>query len=107
MEKLMDKIWERIVPDDQIKKHRNSRKSNYLIESIEHVHMERYVNDGWEIDKEFKTKVRVRKLKPIDISFEDEVWSTMADIGFCYLNKDRKFGITNYSSINNFSKSSI
>lgn len=93
IEKLRTTIWEKIVPETQIKKHGTIRKSSYLMEGINREQLEKYVNDGWEIDKEFKTKVHVRKLKPIDIAFEDEVWSTMADIGFYYLNKDRKFTI--------------
>jgi DNA sulfur modification protein DndB len=100
MEKLRAKVWEGIVPEAQIKKHGNIRKSPYLIESVEHEQVQRYVDEGWEIDKEFKTKVRVRKLKPVDISFEDEVWSTMSDIGFSYLNKDRKFRIPYSDDLN-------
>ena len=48
----------------------------------------------WEITSETKHTFRfIRKKKP-DVQWEDEVWVTMADLGFIYLNKDRHCNIT-------------
>jgi DNA sulfur modification protein DndB len=33
----------------------------------------------------------MKKSKPFDMAFEDEVWTTVANLGFKYLNKDRNF----------------
>jgi DNA sulfur modification protein DndB len=46
---------------------------------------------GWQIDREFKTTVRVRREKSIDVEFEDRVWRLFAQIGFDFMNRDRNF----------------
>jgi len=93
IEKLKATVWSGIVPNTKLKKHISARKNKYMVEVIARELLEKYKNDGWKIDKEFKIKIRVKKPKPIDVIFEDEVWSTMADLGFLYLNKNRQFKI--------------
>ena len=91
--KLETWFWECIVPEVKFKKEFSSRKSEYLFESIAPEILEKYTADNWEVDREFKTRVRLRKPKPVDVAFEDEVWSTFARLGFRLMNRDRRFKI--------------
>jgi len=92
-EELLEQFWEGIVPSKSLKSIITKRKKIFLFESIPPELVKRYESAGWEIDREFKTKIRMKKLKPYDMVFEDEVWTTIAGLGFLHLNKDRKFRI--------------
>jgi DNA sulfur modification protein DndB len=73
-----------------------SRKSDYIFESVSTRHQDRITElteDGWEMDREFKTSVRLKKRKNHDVRFEDKVWSLFASLGFTTLNKDRNLKI--------------
>ena len=67
--------------------------SPFLYESINSKLVDKYKDAGWETDREFQTKIRMKRLKPFDMAFEDEVWTTIANLGFYHLNKDRNFEI--------------
>ena len=90
-EEQIERFWESIVLDKSLRSTITKRKKPYIYESIHPELVERYESDGWEIDRKFKTKVRMKKLKPFDMAFEDEVWTTVANLGFTHLNKDRNF----------------
>ena len=90
-EEQREQFWEGIVPSKSLKSTINRRKKAFVFESIQPELVERYKSEGWEIDREFKTKIRMKKLKPHDMAFEEEVWTTIAKLGFLYLNKDRNF----------------
>ena len=49
--------------------------------------------DGWEIQRENKASIRLKKEKPIDEQLEDDVWCILAQMGFDELSKDRQFKI--------------
>lgn len=68
-----------------------ARKRADVTENILNKHLEAYIDDGWAVDKQFKNSIRVKKSKPADIAFEDEVWSLFAQLGFKFLNRDRHF----------------
>jgi len=87
------KFWESLLSDTTLKTELTKRKSQFQIESINHESVERYISNGWEIDKKFKTKTRVKKIKPFDVAFEDEVWTMVANLGFNHVNKNRNFKI--------------
>ena len=88
-----DQFWSGIMHEEDLKGAIRIRKDTYLIQNIAPQLTEKYQTEGWEIDKVYKTKTRVKKVKPLDIAFEDEVWSTFASLGFTHLNKNRKFCI--------------
>jgi len=92
-DELKKNFWENLVTNQSLKKDLTKRKNLFRFESISPESADRYLSDGWEIDKKFKTKVRIKKLKPQDIRFEDEVWTTVAQLGFDYINKNRNFKI--------------
>lgn len=90
-EKQIEHFWESIVPEKNLRSTITKRKKPYIYESIHPELLERYESEGWGVDREFKTKIRMKKLKQFDMAFEDEVWATIANLGFRYLNKDRNF----------------
>ena len=90
---LREEFWEGIVPSKSLKNTINKRNKPNIFESVAPELVEQYINDGWNIDREFKTKVRMTRLKSHDMAFEDEVWSTIAKLGFIHLNKDRNFRV--------------
>lgn len=49
--------------------------------------------EGWLVDKENKKSIKIKKYKQADHTFEDEIWCTMAAMGFATLSKDRNFRI--------------
>ncbi len=92
-EEQINTFWESIVPEKSLKSTITKRKKAHIFESIHPELRDRYEKDGWELDREFKTKIRMKKLKTFDMAFEDEVWTTIANLGFKHLNKDRNFKI--------------
>lgn len=77
-----------------------SRKSMYDSYSESYNRLDEMLSKGWEIEKENKNTVRIRKEKDFDIYFEDRVWCFFYELGFRILNKDRhlklKYGIETY-----------
>jgi len=84
---------------DKVTSNETELKSLYRIKSIPHYRtsvdhglVEEYQKNGWEVDgTPLKTKTRMRKEKPHDVLFEDEVWCQFYDLGYRTLNIDRNF----------------
>ena len=56
--------------------------------------------DGWVLERELKTKVKMRRLKMRDIAFEDRVWAALARLQFTHMNAARSF-ILSYGEAEN------
>jgi DNA sulfur modification protein DndB len=69
------------------------KRNNYYFESIKPQFRDVYINDGWEIEREFNSSLKMKRLKSNDLAFEDEVWSLFALMGYTFLNKDRNFNL--------------
>ena len=67
------------------------RLATHSFETIAKGKVEDYEQDGWVVDKELKTRTRMRREKPHDVAFEDRVWATFARLQFTHLNRDRAF----------------
>ncbi len=65
-----------------------AKKSKYYVKSVDHSMADEYINKGWEIERELKTKTRIRKAKPHNKQFEDDVWCQFYNLGYRYLNYD-------------------
>mgnify|MGYP006211035703 CR=1 FL=1 len=92
-ENLKIEILGKLLGDKEIKKQYNVRNKSYLVESIKYEFLDEFISNGWSILKEFKTSVSIRKEKSNDVDFEDRVWCLFANLGYEFLNKDRKFNI--------------
>ncbi len=95
-EELKISLLQKLISGNEIKSELRKKKKDYINESIPKKNEELlkdYYADGWELEREFKTKVRLKKLKSHDVLFEDKVWSLFASLGFKVLNRNRKLEI--------------
>jgi DNA sulfur modification protein DndB len=99
-ENLKIELLGKLIGKDQIKKAIIPRQKTEDFLTIKPNQLEIFLEEGWEIDKEFKTTIKIKKSKSIDIAFEDEVWSLFGLMGYDFLNKDRNFNIP-YDKANN------
>lgn len=89
-------LLQKLVSGNEIKIQLRTKKKDFVSESILKKNEELlkdYYNNGWELEREFKTKVRLKKNKTHDVLFEDKVWTLFASLGFKVLNRDRKLEI--------------
>lgn len=88
-ENLRIELLGKFASEKEITKLLRSRKRYSITETIKPKLKDSYLSNGWVLDREFKDSVRVKKDKPFDIAFEDQVWSLFAQLGFNFLNRDR------------------
>ena len=69
------------------------RKNEYYTPSVPNANLDKYLELGYSIEKEGKTKTKVRKRKTESTIFEDQVWCQFYELGFHILNKDNHFVI--------------
>jgi DNA sulfur modification protein DndB len=67
------------------------RKGDYSFHSIPVGQITQYEQEGWIVSKKGKQKARIKKQKPIEDCFEDQVWTLLADMGFTKMNAGRFF----------------
>lgn len=82
---------ENVVTGKDLNSMKMKRMKTHVYESIVPELVSRHEEQGWVLDKKFKTKIRMKKEKPFDVAFEDEIWVTLANLGFSILNKNRCF----------------
>ncbi|WP_281989857.1 DGQHR domain-containing protein [Aquimarina aggregata] len=95
-EELKISLLQKLVSGNEIKKQLRTKKKDFINESIfkkNEDELKEYYSNGWELEREFKTKIRLKKLKTHDVLFEDKVWSLFASLGFKVLNRNRKLEI--------------
>lgn len=92
---MIDQLEQKLIGGKEIQSELKLRKSQYITESIPNKQelLQQYLSEGWEIDREFKTKTRLRKLKNNQLYFIDKVWSMFASLGFEVLNKNQTIDI--------------
>jgi DNA sulfur modification protein DndB len=87
------KFFDGLIAESNLKSELRKRKSTYLFEGILNELIDKYLSEGWEIEKKYKTKTKIKQIKPFDIAFEDEVWATIASLDFHCMNKNRHLKI--------------
>lgn len=97
MEVMLVDLMDKIICGEDIKKFKKKRTNIYNYSDIEPEILEKREVEGWVVDKIFSKKIRIKKEKSLDEYFEDTVWSLMSNLGFTYMNADRKFNMP-YSS---------
>lgn len=86
----------KLITEKDIKTNLRLRKNSFNFDSLpinSKELLEEKIKEGWEVDREYKTKIRIKKLKSQDVFFEDKVWQLFASLGFKLMNKDRNFHI--------------
>ena len=91
MEELKKGFFESMVSEETLHKTLVLRAREYVLESIQYELKEKYLQNGWVVNREFKTKCRMIRDKPSDIAFEDEMWALFGSLGFKFMNRDRNF----------------
>lgn len=84
----------KLVSGKEISGLKKKRSQIYYYEKVEPELKEKRESEGWLFDKALKNTVRMKKVKPLDEQFEDEVWVLFASLGFSYMNKDRHLNIS-------------
>jgi len=93
-ESLRIELLQKLIEEKEISKELRKRKNLYVFDNVpinaSELLKAKY-DDGWELDREFKTKIKIKKLKNLDLYFVDRVWTLFANLGFKLLNKDQNF----------------
>lgn len=85
----------KLISDKDLEKELKIRKRDYVLEDIpkDDSIKKDYESRGWVVQRELKSQYRMKGPKPQDILFEDKVWCVFAQLGFTFLNGDRKFSL--------------
>lgn len=86
-----------LATDKELVGVKKRRSQPYIFEKFENELREKRESEGWLLDKQLKNSVRMKRQKPIDEQFEDEVWCLFANLGFTRMNRDRHF-VINYGT---------
>jgi DNA sulfur modification protein DndB len=84
-------IRDHLLPVNKIPAETRRRLATHVVETIAKGKVGEYEQNGWVVDKELKTRMRMRKEKPHNVAFEDRVWAAFARLQFTHLNQDRAF----------------
>jgi DNA sulfur modification protein DndB len=74
--------------DEELRVALRERRSDYIYESIHPADQDKYLSEGWELERAGKTATRVRRKKVAEKKLEDRVWCLMAKMGYPVLNGD-------------------
>jgi DNA sulfur modification protein DndB len=83
-----DAIRDHLLPEKKIPREARKRLAPHEFESISKGKVEEYEENGWVVDRELKTRARMRREKRHDVAFEDRVWAMFARLEFTHLNRD-------------------
>lgn len=72
---------------------KKQRSQPFIFGKFEYELQSKRESEGWIVDRELKSMVRMKHPKPLDEQFEDEVWCLFASLGFSYMNRDRHLEI--------------
>ena len=72
---------------------KSTRRKQYDFVKIKQDELAHYVDDGWEMSKEYKNPkfVGVSREKSVQEQFENKIWLLFASMGFSIMNSDREF----------------
>lgn len=92
-ESLKIELLGKLITEKNIPSQIKYRNKTHVFETIPNNEaiLELKISEGWEIDKTFKSTIKLKKKKALDHFFEDKVWTLFAKLGFSVLNKDRFF----------------
>jgi DNA sulfur modification protein DndB len=69
-----------------------SKLSRYDERSVEPSLIDDFLSDGWEeFGRPLKTRTRLRREKPHDVQFEDDIWCQLYRLGYRCFSVDRSF----------------
>lgn len=90
---------EGLVSGEDLDKAYRKRRAKYVYKTVVKQDLQPFFDKGWEkIRSRSKKSFRLRKLKDIGPSFENEVWCTFKRMGFNEMNRDNKFYILRFDT---------
>lgn len=84
---------DKLVSGRELNAIKKKRAQPYVFKKFEPELKEKRESEGWQLDKVLKSFLRMKKPKPLDEQFEDEVWELFASLGFQFMNNDRHLAI--------------
>jgi len=93
---MPDTEWLNIVATEprKLKREAAKRRKSYQEISCDKSAVEDHLNDGWEIDRELKSKTRLRKPWAHDQRLENRVWYLFYLLGYPEISSGRDFQVT-------------
>jgi DNA sulfur modification protein DndB len=95
---------DKLVAGKELAGIKRKRRQINIFQKFEPELQEKREQEGWEVDKVLKTLVRMKRPKPLDEQFEDEVWDLFASMGFEHMNMNRHLAIPYSASDPNLTK---
>ena len=85
--------WDKMVYEKELNSAKSARRKQFDTLKIKVDELPKYVDEGWEKSKEYKTPkfIGVTREKGIQEQFENRIWLLFASMGFTALNADREF----------------
>ena len=87
-------ISDHLLAFNKIKGETRKRLLPHAFEAISKGKVEAYEADGWVVEKELKTRTKMRREKRHERAFEDRVWAMCAQLQFSHLNRDGSFKLS-------------
>ncbi|WP_018751738.1 DGQHR domain-containing protein [Paenibacillus sanguinis] len=84
-----------IEPRNNLGAAARAKSKNYQTKTVQLAVLEKYLHEGWVIEKKNKASVRLKKAKESGILFEDRVWTLLFKMGFQFLSLDNGFTLIN------------
>ena len=92
---MSEKKWLKEICKDHGKLQREAakRRKAFKEESVSIALLEEYIADGWELDRELKKKVKLRRPFSHDERLENKVWYLAYLLGYPEINEGRNFQV--------------
>jgi DNA sulfur modification protein DndB len=88
----VNKITEKLISNDlELKKIYRAKKGKNQTRTVDHSSVDELLSNGWDIEKELKTKTKLTKAKSHSKEFEDDIWCQFYELGCRKLNSDETF----------------
>jgi DNA sulfur modification protein DndB len=84
-------IRDHLIAVNKIPAEARRRMDTHDVATVAKGKVEEYEAKGWVVQKELKTRTKMRREKPHHVAFEDRVWAAFARLQFTNLNRDRSF----------------
>lgn len=85
--------WDLLVTENALSEFAKQRGKDATEVIVPNKEVDNYLESGWTIKKQLKTKSYMIKQKPIGDSFEDELWTVFYKMGFKVMNANNDFAI--------------
>lgn len=90
----MASIIDKMVSGRELQSQRRARSLQHKFVNIPFELQEKYEKEGWTLAKTLKKSAKMKKLRPIDELYEDQIWVLFSKMGFTHLNRDRNLRIS-------------